>query len=76
MSTIGAVLAAIAAVVATFGYILFGKPKAETTRTVAPTEKVELEPSVSAPTVLAPTVSATTWVEPSIPLPVADPRVP
>ena len=75
MSTIGAVLAAIAAVVATFGYILFGKPKAETTRTVAPTEKVELEPSVSAPTVLAPTVSATTWVEPSIPLPVADASV-
>jgi hypothetical protein len=70
MSTIGAVLAAIAAVVATFGYILFGKPTAETTRTVAPTEKVELEPSVSAPT-----VSATKWVEPSIPLPVADASV-
>ena len=75
MSTIGAVLAAIAAVVATFGYILFGKPKVETTRTVAPTEKVELEPSVSAPTVSASTVSGTKWVEPSIPLPVADASV-
>ncbi len=65
MSTTGAVLAAIAAVVATFGYILFGKPKAETTRTVAPTEKVQLEPTVSAPR----------WVEPPIPLPVADASV-
>ena len=75
MPTIGALLAAIAAVVATFGYILFGKPKAETTRTVAPTEKVELEPPVSAPPVSAPTVSATKWVEPSIPQPVADASV-
>jgi hypothetical protein len=70
MYSIGAVLAAIAAVVATFGYILFGKPKVETTRTVAPTEKVQLEPSVSAPTGSAPK-----WVEPSIPLPVADTNV-
>ena len=70
MSTIGAVLAAIAAVVATFGYILFGKPKSETTRTVAPTEKVRSEP-----TVLAPTVSEPKWVEPSIPDPIADASV-
>ena len=70
MSTVGAVLAVIAAMVATFGYILFGKPKAETTRTVAPTEKVQLDPPV-----LAPTVSATKWVEPSIPEPIADASV-
>jgi len=70
MSTIGAVLAAIAAVVATFGYILFGKPKAETNRTIAPTEKVRSEP-----TVLAPTVSEPKWVEPSIPDPIADASV-
>lgn len=63
-STVGAVLAAIAAVVATLGYILFGKPKAEETRTVVPTEKV-LEPTVSAPK----------WVEPSIPAPIADASV-
>lgn len=63
-STVGAVLAAIAAVVATFGYILFGKPKAEETRTVAPTEKV-LEPTVPAPK----------WVEPSIPAPIEDASV-
>lgn len=60
-SAMGAVLAAIAAVVAIFGYILFGKPKAEETRTVAPTEKV-LEPTVPAPK----------WVEPSMPAPMAD----
>jgi len=70
MSTIGAVLAAIAAVVATFGYILFGKPKAEATPIVAPTEKVRSEP-----TVLAPTVSEPKWVEPSIPDPIADASV-
>jgi hypothetical protein len=64
-SGMGAVLAAIAAVVATFGYILFGKPKAEETRTVAPTEKVQLEPTVPAPK----------WVEPSIPAPIADASV-
>ncbi len=63
-NAMGAVLAAIAAVVATFGYILFGKPKAEETRTVAPTEKV-LEPTVSVPK----------WVEPSIPAPIADASV-
>ena len=63
-STVGAVLAAIAALVATFGYILFGKPKAEETRTVVPTEKV-----------LEPTVPAIKWVEPSIPEPIADASV-
>lgn len=75
--SIGAVLAAIAAVVATFGYILFGKPKPEANRTVAPIEKVQLEPIVpapivSAPTDLTPTVPATEWVEPSIPAPISD----
>jgi hypothetical protein len=68
-STVGVVLAAIAAVVATFGYILFGKPKAEETRTVAPTEKV-LEPTVPAPKVPEPK-----WVESSIPAPIADASV-
>ena len=69
--SMGAVLAAIAAVVATFGYILFGKPKPEANRTVAPTEKVQLEPIVSAPTVQT-IVPATQWVEPSIPEPISD----
>lgn len=66
----GAILAAIAAVVATVGYILFGKPKAEVTPTVAKIEKVRLEPAVSAPT-----ISETKWVEPSIPDPIADASV-
>ena len=65
-----AILAAIAAVVATFGYILFSKPKAETTRTIAPTEKVQLDPTISAPA-----VSETKWVEPSIPDPILDTTV-
>ncbi len=63
-SAMGAVLAAIAAVVAIFGYILLGKPKAEETRIVAPTEKV-VEPTVPAPQ----------WVEPSIPAPMTDTSV-
>ena len=58
--------------VATFGYILFGKPTPDANRTIAPTEKVQPEPTVSAPTVPAPTVLATQWVEPSIPAPISD----
>ncbi|MCY7407999.1 MAG: hypothetical protein LH631_11665 [Alkalinema sp. CAN_BIN05] len=69
-STMGAILAAIAAVVVTFGYILFGKPKAETTRTIAQIEKVQSEPT--APTVSVPIVSETKWVEPSIADPILD----
>ncbi len=75
MSTTGAVLAAIAAVIATVGYILFGKPKVEPTQTVAKIEKVQLEPEVSGPTVLEPAVSETGWVEPSIPDPIVDATV-
>ena len=38
-----AVLGAIAAILATIGYLLFGKPKGEETRSVQPVERVSVK---------------------------------
>ncbi len=53
-ATLGAVLAAIAAVFATIGFILFGKPKTSTTSASIPTEKVLPNPVQDKPIVKTP----------------------
>ena len=84
-----AVLGAIAAILATIGYLLFGKPKGEETRSVQPVERVQVKPPivdstdsishqapVAEPVIVEPVIAEPVIAEPVIAKPViAEPVV-